>query len=280
MKDYLGHFSEESLSRFYDSYTRCERTDGSVYGTSGQCRKGKETGAKEEEPKKRGIVGRVKDKVKSAVRKVTGAEAREKKKAEEKAEQERKSARKQEAERKMSNTNDMAQRIKNDLPPGAEAKNVNGTLLVSTKTKSGHQIDYTLDRSGNVEFTVNGGFDTGTVKERKEQLEVALNVKRMHEAVVKNLRSGHKLHTIAHEEDGKGGARQKAYEAMGFSKPMGEEKTMVAVRGEDGKLSPGEMGIREAEALILGDQDFTEVSEEDKKSIKLWYQAIFGEELK
>ena len=56
----FGSFSEESLVEFtklasqkhstdfseggtYD-FTRCVRSDGSVYGTSGKCRKGKETG--------------------------------------------------------------------------------------------------------------------------------------------------------------------------------------------------------------------------------------------
>lgn len=35
----------------YD-FARCQRPDGSFYGTSGQCRKGKDAGAKAEEPKK------------------------------------------------------------------------------------------------------------------------------------------------------------------------------------------------------------------------------------
>ncbi len=35
----------------YD-FARCQRPDGSFYGTSGQCRKGKESGAKEAAPKK------------------------------------------------------------------------------------------------------------------------------------------------------------------------------------------------------------------------------------
>jgi hypothetical protein len=49
----LGRFKEESLQEFSESYldfARCERPDGSTYGTGGQCRKGKETGDKEESP--------------------------------------------------------------------------------------------------------------------------------------------------------------------------------------------------------------------------------------
>jgi hypothetical protein len=58
----LGRFSEEALSRvsralsggteeFSESvfdFRRCKRKDGSVYGTSGQCRKGSETGEEED----------------------------------------------------------------------------------------------------------------------------------------------------------------------------------------------------------------------------------------
>lgn len=40
-----------AFAEAYD-FARCQRPDGSFYGTSGQCRKGKEAGAKPEEPKK------------------------------------------------------------------------------------------------------------------------------------------------------------------------------------------------------------------------------------
>jgi hypothetical protein len=58
----LGSFNEESISLFkehfednlefsestedFQDFARCQRPDGSFYGTSGQCRKGKETSAK------------------------------------------------------------------------------------------------------------------------------------------------------------------------------------------------------------------------------------------
>lgn len=48
-----GNFSESSLeaaAALFD-FTRCVRPDGSVYGTSGKCRKGSEIGAKEAPPK-------------------------------------------------------------------------------------------------------------------------------------------------------------------------------------------------------------------------------------
>lgn len=45
-----GRFDEDAMALW--EFTRCQRPDGSVYGTSGQCKKGKEVGAKEEVPKK------------------------------------------------------------------------------------------------------------------------------------------------------------------------------------------------------------------------------------
>ena len=62
----LGQFSDEAINAakqlLSDSiefseletmdFARCQRADGSFYGTGGQCRKGKESGAKEVEPKK------------------------------------------------------------------------------------------------------------------------------------------------------------------------------------------------------------------------------------
>lgn len=63
----LGHFDPRAVELFEANFAenfefsekdeafdfaRCQRADGSFYGTSGQCRKGKDTGAKEKEAKK------------------------------------------------------------------------------------------------------------------------------------------------------------------------------------------------------------------------------------
>ena len=64
----LGHFNEESIARFsehfedniefsestedYLDFARCQRANGTIYGTSGQCRKGSPIGAKEKEETK------------------------------------------------------------------------------------------------------------------------------------------------------------------------------------------------------------------------------------
>jgi hypothetical protein len=46
----FDNFSEEALEAL--DFARCQRADGSYYGTSGQCRKGKEAGDKTAEQKK------------------------------------------------------------------------------------------------------------------------------------------------------------------------------------------------------------------------------------
>lgn len=58
MNRHLGGFNEEAEAKFnelaldkYD-FRRCERSDGSFYGTNGECRKGSNAGDKQEEPKK------------------------------------------------------------------------------------------------------------------------------------------------------------------------------------------------------------------------------------
>lgn len=58
MMNSLGHITPEALELFYSAYAEkydyatCERPDGSKYGTSGQCRKGKEVApGSEDKPK-------------------------------------------------------------------------------------------------------------------------------------------------------------------------------------------------------------------------------------
>jgi len=45
----MNNFTEEAWAAFQEAaaekydFTKCQRSDGSIYGTSGECRKGKET---------------------------------------------------------------------------------------------------------------------------------------------------------------------------------------------------------------------------------------------
>jgi hypothetical protein len=215
----------------------------------------------------------VKSLAKRTVRRVTGSERRERKALEMKVEEEKREARKAEAMRRRANTEDMVGRVKKDAPAGTTVKNTGGSLMLSRTTKSGHKIDYILSRSGNVEFTVNGSWNAGSVKDPKEQVEVALSVRRMHEAVVKNLKPGHIIWTNAWAEDGKGESRERAYEAMGFSKAHGYDNTMVARKTKSGKLSPA--SEKANSSSLFNDQDF---SEKEVREVKLWLAAIFGQD--
>ena len=264
----VGRISKQSIDAVYD-FTRCQRPDGSTYGTGGRCRKGTQIDA--EQPN---LLSRVRSLARGAVKKVTGSERRERKALERKVEEEKREARKAEAVRRKANTEDMVGRVKKDAPAGTTVKDTGGSLMLSRTTKSGHKIDYLLARNGNVEFTVNGSWNVGSVKDRKEQVEVALSVRRMHEAVVKNLKPGHTIWTNAWVEDGKGESREKAYEAMGFSKAQGYDNTMVGRKTESGKIRPAS-GKADSSSLF-DDQDF---SEREVREVKLWLAAIFGQDI-
>lgn len=72
MKNF-GNFSEDTLVQFQDeySYSRCQRPDGSFYGTSGVCRKGTPADAKEksEKGKSKSSSSKLKERGKSALSK-------------------------------------------------------------------------------------------------------------------------------------------------------------------------------------------------------------------
>lgn len=60
----FDNFSEEALEAL--DFARCQRADGSFYGTSGQCRKGKEAGAKPAEAPKGDRMSVLKERIAAA----------------------------------------------------------------------------------------------------------------------------------------------------------------------------------------------------------------------
>ena len=90
----LGHFNEESIARFTEhfedniefsestedfvDFARCQRADGSIYGTGGQCRKGTPTSDKEET---KGLLSKVKVMTREDLKKASGADLKSQMKA-------------------------------------------------------------------------------------------------------------------------------------------------------------------------------------------------------
>ena len=178
-----------------------------------------------------------------------------------------------EADTPENNTKKMVERVKKDVPPGTKVEDSGSGISLTRKTKSGHEVTYNLTRDGNIEFSVNGQWDAGTVSNRKEQIEVALNVKRMHDAVIKNLKPGHILWVMPHESDGLGEERAKAYMAVGFSKPTGEDGMMFSRKGKDGKMHQSPLSPEEEGDLFGSEQDFAEKKEAE--DLRLWHKVLF-----
>jgi hypothetical protein len=320
-----GTFNEEAMAVW--NFARCQKADGTIYGTGGTCRIGTEIGAKAEAEKSK---NRAKSKAKPTKSEVTKEEVAKLRKnvddlydAMKKAEgsgnsaeysalkkqhkkavtayndknleyniQERKkqegmapSPKKEEAksvgpkprgplivregsEEKLSRPGNQAlvDKLVREVPEGTRIYvNPVGGLITVVKTRSGHTVETKLEGK-NFDFKVNGKLDVGSVKDRKEQIEVANAVRRQFEALVRALPNGAVIETGAHTEDGRGESRAKAYQKMGFSKPHGEAGASQYARKEGDRMVPTDSGaLREDRSY-----NFSEVD-----SLAMWMEVLF-----
>lgn len=188
----------------YD-FTRCVRADGSVYGTRGKCKKGKETGAKVEET-------------------VTVL-----KRPPEEIESQRKNDKLREGYIKNGQSGmikaydknaELAEQIRRQDPKG-HMEIISSYLQVDLSQKvAGFLVrtEVSKDNEGHTEigYTVNGSFDAGKVKDRKDQVRVALAAKNQYQTVINSLKDGSVVVVYPNQEDGRGAAREKAYAKLGF----------------------------------------------------------------
>jgi hypothetical protein len=153
-------------------------------------------------------------------------------------------------------------------------------LVISAKTKGGNSIEAEFSIRTGFDFYVNGEFDVGQIKNRREQIEVALKVKQMYDAIARSLPTDTIIRTRAYTSDGKGDARTKAYIRMGFSPPKDAGGYMYAQKGADGTMSPAEGG-KDAHVTQRDNPDSMFFSEKNLvSSVKNWIQIIFGLELR
>jgi hypothetical protein len=331
----------ETANEGYMDFARCQRADGSFYGTGGQCRKGKESGAKEEEPAK----PRQRRAAEPEPKKKAGAEPS---KAEEKGykpkeREERKGLRglkdrilggkgkkdldslvpskeeilkardgykqiigdrltrnnnQEERERlfksleradknaaleiaRMGTNKKFAQDLKSNLPPKVKVAidKENGELVLTQKVGK-NTIETTFNQSQGFNYRVNGKYDAGSVKDRKEQLRVAMAVRGQYDAIVRSLPEGTVIKTSPYDGDGGGAARQKAYEKIGFGKPN-EIQEMFAMK-KDGKMVPSTKDQQNAAFENPDTVWFKETSDkgaDEKESIRAWMEIITGKEI-
>ena len=162
-----------------------------------------------------------------------------------------------------------------NLPKGTKLEVTGtGSVKITTTTKAGDTVSSTYSPSKGYEFRVNSKLDAGGAK---SGIQAAQATRRQFEALTKALPNGHIMRTSAYTEDGKGPARQKAYERMGFSKGKPGSQ-LYAVKQSNGSLSPGKTGKRgktEQEAQDrAGEMWFKESEDMDK----LWLTILTGEE--
>lgn len=172
-----------------------------------------------------------------------------------------------------------AEDLKKNLPPNVKATvdKENGELILSQRVGR-NLIQTTFNQSEGFNYRVNGRFDTGTVKDRKEQLRVAMAVRAQYDALVRSLPEGTVIKTSPYDGDGGGAARQKAYEKIGFGKPN-DAQEMFAMK-KDGKMVPV---TAEQHRAAFENPDavwFAEESElDDKEQTKIWLQIITGQKM-
>lgn len=306
-----NEFTDENLAAFREAYSevhdfaRCQRPDGTFYGTSGVCRKGSQVGAKErpekkgrkkakaekpkvEAPKKptdyaRG--GTLKKDVPGPVAKAGTdkkiyqdqiAKANEYLKKD--PDDEFAALMKQRAEKNLQpivNSENLVEGIVKDVPAGTKVGfKSNGFLGTEFTTPGGTKVTTSFGQ-GDFNFQVNGKYDAGQVTDRKEQMAIARQVQRVWNAHRQNLPEGYVVMATAWGEDGRGASRIRAYERMGFSGiKSGTPKNPGTQYGrveKGGKIVPADRAEQGQGSTLLM---FAEKGL--GKDLGLWYVAIFG----
>jgi hypothetical protein len=318
-----GSFSEEALSAYsqlvaehkgvefaeggvYD-FTRCVRPDGTVYASSGKCRKGTEEEKgykpKESPEQRRGLEGskdrptdgekknldslvkspeKIKESLNSDIamleRRISETYDNRTKEALQKAiDRTRRNA--EISLGRVETNKKFAEDLKANLPAEVKASVGDEGQIVLTQKVGEHTIATIFNQDEGFNYIVNGKYDAGTVKDRGEQLRIAMAVRGQYDALVRSLPEGTVIKTSPYDGDGGGAARQKAYEKVGFGKP-GDKQEMFAMK-KDGRMVPATAEQHDASFENTNTIWFAEDKEEDKEvdkkeEVKAWFQIVTG----
>ena len=106
--------------------------------------------------------------------------------------------------------------IKRELPSNVKTSlDDQGSIVMSSKVGE-NKVEAVFSPQTGWNYQVNGGYDAGSVKSRKEQVQIAQQVRQMYDATVRSLPQGTVIKTSAWSRDGGGERRTKAYERLGF----------------------------------------------------------------
>ena len=175
-------------------------------------------------------------------------------------------------------------KLESNLPKDYKVTVYGGGLVsIEKTTKAGDKVAMTFS-GRNIRFEVNGQMDAGGVTNRTAQMEVAGAVRSAYDAITKSLSPGAIISTVAYTDDGKGAARQRVYERIGFSKAKPGE-TIYAVKLKDGSMAPlSEKDPQEAlirqyndeNSMWFAERGSTYYQKDGWEQDKMWHIAIFG----
>lgn len=234
-------FSDQSVSKVGQilDFTRCVRSNGTAYGTSGKCRKGVEQSKK---PRPEGEEDKQKEEERLfsyLVNKRYGDQPE----------------RKEKALRRYGLNSKLANKLR-DVDDG-KTEILAAYAGVSMTRRLNDFDEVSLDFDGRtVSFKANGEFDYGTIEDRKDRVKAVLEVRKMFQGLVKELLPGTVIDAIAYDEDGRENQRRKAYEKIGFVSMT--DGTLMAKVSESGSL------------------ELSPTFSENIGSIADWYQVLFG----
>ena len=285
-------WAEGVYEEFMESYdfARCQRPDGSIYGTGGTCRKGTPVGeeVKKEEKKTKGPHdfdkggtggGEVPGSANIAAlnKKIDRANAALKEDPTDEIAQFAKA----EAERKLKpilESQKMVDGVVRDVPKGTEVSMSQFTMggLQTTFTTPGGNVVQTFLNKRDFAFLVNGQYDAGAADgNRAEQLAISRQVQRVFNAQVKNAPDRLILETSAWDGDGRQASRQRAYERVGFAPPTpGGGMYGQIINGKLVPVDPSQ--VEDTSLLITFAENEYCFAEEAKKEEDAWFEIVFG----
>lgn len=162
-----------------------------------------------------------------------------------------------------------------NLPKGTKLEVTgNGSVRITTTTKAGDTVSSTYSPSKGYEFRVNSSLNAGGAK---NGIQAAQATRRQFDALVKALPPGHIMKTSAYTDDGKGAARQKAYEKVGFSKGK-PGSSLYSIKQPDGSMAPGATGKKGKAAQEAQDKANEMWFKESEDMDKVWLTILTGEE--
>lgn len=164
------------------------------------------------------------------------------------------------------NNKKFASDLKNELPRNVKTSidPENGAIVMKSKVGK-NNIEAVYSPSTGWNYQVNGGYKTGSVQSRQDQVRVANQVRQMFDATVRASPEGTVINTSAYSGDGKGAMRERAYKKLGFGKPDSKNTMYGVVKG--GRVVPSNEAAAKSDNMPLR---FAEDSQD-----QIWMDIIF-----